>query len=158
MAANAKFYLAGSLLELEETDEALSLFAEILLLPEGDRPPFPADLLLRLDKLYYGRNRYDVSEAICRWLLDHADPNVVYQASLRLVRNLSGQNRLTDAESFLNTLLKRVDDPTAVAGAIVREGARVELMSLLSEVYFLQEKYCQAVGAVLPWSALWVTL
>ena len=144
IAGNIKYFLAGTLLEVGQDDEALGIFAELLSLPVEQRPPFADSLLFRLDELYYRRNKYVTSETIARWLLSRDDRRVIHRASLRLSRILIAQNRLDEARKSLEEQLARVE----AAGAENSDGfAKEEILSLLGEVLLLHGDYDRAVHA-----------
>ena len=145
IAAKAKFFLGGSLLELGRSDEALTVFGEILSLPESERPDFPPDLLFRLDKLYFSRDDYAVSEAICRWLMESPEGEVVYRATLRLADILAVQDRLQEAENQLETLLRDIKEGKVTFPASSKRPREEEIASVLSEIYLLEGKLAQAL-------------
>jgi tetratricopeptide (TPR) repeat protein len=146
IAGTAKFYLGGSLLELGKTDEALGYFADVLELPLDERPPFPAALLFRLEELYYIRNRFDVSESICRWLVTWDSGSVVYRAGLRLSDILVAQNRLQEAAAVLRDVQEKV-----ASGALAfdedQKPPKEEALAVLAEIYLREGKHDEAVRA-----------
>lgn len=146
VADQARFYLAGSLLELNQADEALDIFAGLLSLPAERRPPFQPELLFQLDKLYFSRNRYDVSEAICKWLMEWKQGDVVYRAALRLAEILIAQNRFEDAEKQLKALLDQVTKGELIFAE--EPPPREEIQSVLCEVLFLRGENDRAVELV----------
>ena len=152
-ANSARYFLAGALLETGRDDEALEIFGRLLRLPMAERPQFDADLLLRLEQQYYNRHRYDVSEAICRWLLKGGDEAVIYPASLRLSRILIAQNKLDAAQKFLQKLLDKYrprpnPNPNATLPTPETESfMEEEISSLLGEVWLLTGDHDRAVHA-----------
>lgn len=146
--ANADFYLAGCYLELQQTDEALRVFKEVLSLPADQRPLFPADLLFRLDRLYYERGQYAESETIVRWLLDRDQGETVYQASLRLSDILVAQNKLDEAREMLEKLLKRLTAGEITFADPVNAPMKEEVRAVLGEIYYRLGKNDLAVEAM----------
>jgi TolA-binding protein len=148
VAPAARFYLGVALLELGRRDEALDTFAEILLLPAPDRPPFPAELLLQLETLFFVRNQAAVSEAICQWLMEGTDMQIVQRATLLLAAIMAAQSRFAAADAQLAALRRRRQELAAVAGA---PGASLPpddaITSLQSELFLLQNQVPQAVVA-----------
>ncbi|MCK5804947.1 MAG: tetratricopeptide repeat protein [Lentisphaeria bacterium] len=144
IAHKAKFYLAAALLETQETEKALAIFANLLALPASDRPQFSAELLFRLDEVFYARNQYQDSERIARMLLDWEQGFVVYRASLRLASILTAQNKTIEAEKSLNALLKKLREGRLTFSRDAAPAPQ-EVQSLLGEVYYLQKKNDQAV-------------
>ena len=144
VAVNAKYFLAGSLLELGKNEEALRLFAELLTLPVDELPSFAVPLLFRIDLLYYAKNQYDVSETVCRWLLTREDREVLYRATVRLAQILMAQSRLEEAKTTLEELLTKLTDVEKTLPD--RPFAREEVQSLLGEVLLLLGERDRAVG------------
>lgn len=134
--ADASFYLAASCLELDQTDEALRVFRDVLALPAELRPAFPEDLLFRLDSLYYARGQYGESEAIVRWLLQRDRGETVYRASLRLSDILVAQNKLADARQMLENLLKRLAAGEISFADPANAPMKEEVRAVLGEIYF----------------------
>jgi TolA-binding protein len=141
----ARFYLGVSLLELEQRDEALDVFAEVLALPVEERPPIPVSLLLTLEPLYYARNQLDISEGICRWLLAEEDLEVVQQAGLRLAGLLAAQQRFEAADGELDALRRRRQ--AAVAAGRTGLAPEEEITSLQAEIFLLRGQVPQALVA-----------
>ncbi len=141
-ASSARYFLGGALLEMQKNDEALELFAELLALPEEQRPAFDENLLFRLESLFYNRNRYDTSEIICRWLLKWDDPDVRYRATLRLAQILMAQNKFNEAQTKLNNLLDKL--PENDENSALR---RQEVKSVLGEVLLNSKDFDRAVTA-----------
>ena len=142
---DSRYFLTGALLELDRRREAMEVFAELLVLPMEKRPVFSDDLLFRLEELYYSRNRYDVSEQICRWLLQREDPGVKYRARIRLSRILTVQNKLEEAEKLLSKMLAAQEK---LPRQRRRDEAAVETVaSMLGEVFLKQGKTDRAVHA-----------
>jgi len=135
---DARYYLAGTLLELKRRKEALDIFAELLFLPKDQRPQFSAKMLLRLEKFYFAMNRLKVSEQICRWLINWEEQEVVFQGSLRLGQNMIVSNKLPEVEKFLEKMLKKIEK----SGKDIK---REEIYSLLGEVYVLNNKNYKAI-------------
>jgi TolA-binding protein len=147
VAPAARFYLGVSLLELGRRDEALDTFAEILALPAKERPPFPTDLLLQLETLFFVRNQPAVSETICLWLMESADMQVVQRATLRLAAIMAAQRRFAAADATLAALRRRRQDLAATpvgTGGLPPDDA---ITSLQSELFLLQDQVPQAVVA-----------
>ena len=142
VARDAKYFLAGTLLEVDRDDEALAIFAELLTLPADQRPAFEAPLLARLDRMFYARNRYDVSETICRWLLTWEDKDVVYAATLRLALILLRQDRQPEARRLLEKELEAREGTPPAGPEDLRIG---QLSSLLGEVVLLAGENDRAV-------------
>ena len=148
VSAEAKFYLGGALLEIGRGDDALTIFGEILSLPETERPDFPPDLLFRLDELYFAKDNYAVSEAICRWLMASPDGATVYRATLRLADILATQDRLAEAETRLGELRQRIKEGKLSFPADDAERPRDdEVASVLSEIYLLKGQPSKALVA-----------
>lgn len=146
VSRDAKYFLAGTLLEVDRDDEALAIFADLLTLPVDQRPAFEAPLLFRLDRMFYARNRYEVSETICRWLLTWKDRDVVYDATLRVALILIRQDRQAEARRLLEKEL----EARAGAEPAGPEDFRVEqLSSLLGEAYMLTGENDRAVHVFL---------
>jgi TolA-binding protein len=147
IAPAARFYLGVSLLEVGRRDEALDTFAEILALPAKDRPPFPADLLLQLETLFFVRNQSAVSETICQWLMESVDMRVVQRASLRLASLMAAQNRFSDADAQLAALRRRRQEIAAGPEGAASLPPDDEITSLQAELFLLQDQVPQAVVA-----------
>jgi len=143
----ARFYLGTSLLELGRNDEALDTFAQILALPAPDRPPMPAELLFRLEPMYYARNQPALSESICRWLLADEDVQVAQQAALHLAGLLAAQNRFEAADSEIAALRRRRQEVAAAAGGTATMPPDEEITALQAELFLLREQIPQAVVA-----------
>ncbi len=144
IANNAKYYLAGALLEQKHDDEALVIFGELLMQPVENRPSFEQSLLFRLEELFFTRHQYDVSETICRWLLTWKDSAVKYRASLRLSQILVAQSKLAEAQRLLEGIFALKGGEKAVSPD---DFSREEILSLLGEVFLLLNKNDRAVGA-----------
>lgn len=142
----ARFYLGTALLELGRRDEALDAFAEVLALPLAERPPFPVDLLLQLEALFFARNQVALSESICRWLIERDDLAVVQRAALRLAALLAAQNRFDAAAAELAGLRRRRQEALARDAALVLP-ADEEITSVQSELFLLQDQVPKAVVA-----------
>jgi len=140
------FYLAGSLLELNKTDEALAIFAQLLSLPVAKRPSFEPSLLFQLERLYFDRNQWAVSKNICKWLVEWPQGEVACQAALRLSELYVAQNRLPDAEKNLRELIDKVQKGELAFAQNAPPKER--LQSVLSEILFLQGKHDRAVELV----------
>ncbi len=145
IAREATYYLAGTLLEEGKNDEALSLFGQLLKLAPEKRPPFDDDLLFRLEKLYYLRHEYDVSESICRWVLARGSGEGVFLATMRLARILLAENRVQEAQELLEGLLAKMEKTDA--GRAANDFSREQVSSLLGEVFLLQGQKDRAVNA-----------
>jgi tetratricopeptide (TPR) repeat protein len=146
--ADASFYLAVSLLELGKTEEALLVFKDVLALPAKERPPFPEDLLFRLDKLYYARGQYAESESIVRWLLLRDRGETVYRASLRLSDILVAQNKEEEARAMLEELLRRLNAGELRFADPANAPMKEEVRAVLGEVYYRLGKNDMAVEAM----------
>lgn len=146
--ANASFYLAASLLELAEIDEALRVFREVLALPVAERPPFPEDLLFKLDALYYARGQYAESEEIARWLLQREVGETVYRASLRLSDILVARNQIPAAREMLEQLLQKLTAGEILFADPANAPMREEVRAVLGEIYFRLGQNDRAVEAM----------
>lgn len=146
VAAAARFYLGSALLDLGRQDEALDTFAAVLGLPAEDRPPFPADLLLRLETLYYARNQLALSEGICRTLLERPDLAVAQRAALRLSSILAAQSRFEAASAVLDDLRRRRQEALAREPGLALAPDE-EILSAQAEVFLLQDQISKAVVA-----------
>lgn len=146
--ANANFYLAASHLQLEEFDEALRVFRDVLALPAEERPPFPESLLFRLDTLYYARGHYAESEEIARWLLGRDRGETVYRASLRLSDILVARDQLPAAREMLEDLLRRLTAGQLLFADPTNAPMREEVRAVLGEVYFRLGQNDRAVEAM----------
>ncbi|MBN2449021.1 MAG: tetratricopeptide repeat protein [Lentisphaeria bacterium] len=147
IAGTARFYLGGALLELERRDEALGVFGEVLALPDGERPSFPADLLFRLEMLYYSRNQYAVSERICRLLMARDEGEIVYRSTLRLADLLVAGNRLPEAEEQLAELRTKLREKRLRFRDAEAAPPEEEIVAILSEVYLQQDQVAKALVA-----------
>ncbi len=145
VAPAACFYLCTSLMELGRREEALDAFAPVLRLPPEERPPVPAELLLRLEPLYYARNQLDLSEAICRWLMAGSDLAIVQESVLRLAALMAAQNRFEAAETELETLRGRRQK--AAAEGVANLPPEEAIASLQAELFLLRGQIPQAVVA-----------
>jgi tetratricopeptide (TPR) repeat protein len=142
---DAKYFLTGALLELKQVEEAMAVFADVLKLPQDQRPQFSSDLLFRLEKLYYERGRYQVSENICHWLLGWKDETVVYKANLALAQILVASQRLDAAQTLLENLVAKRE--AQAKNKPDQDFSLEELSSLLGEVFFLKHDKDRAVRA-----------
>ncbi len=147
VAPAARFYLGVSLLELGRRDEALDTFAEVLALPAKDRPPFPPDLLLQLETFFFVRNQPAVSEAICLWLMEGTDMQIVQRATLRLAALMAAQARFAAADTQLAALRRRRQEIAAGQGGPVSLPPDDAITSLQAELFLLQDQIPQAVVA-----------
>jgi tetratricopeptide (TPR) repeat protein len=121
----ARYFLGGTLLDQGRDEEALAVFAEVLSRPDTERPDFDESLLFRLEALYFSQARYEISERICRWLINWRDAEVVRRARLRLAEILIARKEFSGAAAALEPLEKDVADPGP------------EVQSLLAEVHLL---------------------
>ncbi len=146
VAAAARFFLGSALLDMGREDEALETFAVVLGLPVTERPPFPADLLLRLETLYYARNQTALSEGICRGLLESADLGVAQRAALRLSSILAAQSRFDAAGAVLADLRRRRQEALAAEAGLAL-APEEEIISAQAELFLLQDQVPKAVVA-----------
>ncbi len=142
---DAKFFLTGALLEQKREDEAMAVFADLLALAVDERPKLSASLLFRLEQLYSLRGRYQVSESICRWILQWSDPDIVYRGSLRLAQILIAMHRLTEARDLLEALFVRCEEAGPGQGEMAF--SLEEISSLLGEVFLHSGANDRAVSA-----------
>ena len=143
--AEAGFYLAASHMELEETEEALKVFADVLALPEEQRPTFPEILLFRLEAEYYKKGRYAESESIARWLLRRTQGETVYAASLRLSDILVALTKYEEARATLVELLRRLNAGELHFASPANAPMKEEAQAVLGEVHYLLGNHDLAV-------------
>jgi tetratricopeptide (TPR) repeat protein len=143
VAAEANYYLAATLLEMNREPEALTLFAAVLKLPDAVRPHVPDVFLDRLVKLFFAQGQMAECEAICRRLTASANPALGLRARLMLGRVLFGQNRKAEAKTVLEQLVGQLEaDGTATAAALRRD-----VLAVLGDVYRADGQNDQAVNA-----------
>ena len=131
IAGEARYFLADTLLQKEETDDAVAIFSELLRLPTSERPDFSSELLFRLQELYFNRAEYQVSEKICRWLMEDSVPSIRNRATLRLAEILISGKRYEEAEKVLQPLLAK----TAADGQPETSGAVLEATILMGDIH-----------------------
>lgn len=122
IAGEARYFLADTLLQKGKTDDAVTIFSELLRLPTSERPDFSSELLFRLQELYFNRAEYQVSEKICRWLMADSVPSIRNRATLRLAEILISGKRYAEAEQVLQPLLGTTaseEQQAETAGAVL---------------------------------------
>ncbi len=144
---DARYFLTGALLEQDKKDEALEIFAPLLELPADKRPSFSSEFLFRLERIYFTRNRYEVSRSICRWLKNTSDPSVRYRASLRLTETYINTGKLQKAARLLKKYLKKYEKMDTISGKVTTTNPGAEISSLLGETFLKQGKKDEAVSA-----------
>lgn len=142
--AEAKFYLAVVLLEMNRVAEGLVLFAEVLKLPDDRRPAFSDALLLRLERLFFVYGQLDASETLCRRLVASANVAVADRARLHLVSLLLARNQRAEARRTAEELLKAVEGRNPDGGA--GDGLREDVLSVLGEICWIEGQNDQAVS------------
>lgn len=146
LVSEAKAFLVHVLLKQEKTDQALELFAEILEVPVEKRQQMDADLLFRLERIYYQRNRYDTSRALCNWLRTYPNPDVRFRAGTRLAELHIATQEHDKAKTILETL--RDEQQEALADGDQQAGVRLgAVSSLLGEAAMLSGEKDRAVTA-----------
>ncbi len=102
----ARQMLTDALLRQNETNNAIIIFSPLLELPENQRPNMPDSLLFELQKLYFNRNEYELSEKVCRWLVEKENPKTKSKALVRLAEILISTNRFEQAKVELEKITK----------------------------------------------------
>ncbi|MFW5802642.1 MAG: tetratricopeptide repeat protein [Verrucomicrobiota bacterium] len=146
LVGEAKSFLVHVLLKQEKTDQALELFAEILEVPIEKRQQMDADLLFRLERIYFQRNLYDTCRALCNWLRTYPDPDVRFRAGTRLAELHIATKELDKAKKILGNL--RDEQQEALADGDEQAGERLgAVSSLLGEAAMLSGEKDRAVTA-----------
>lgn len=145
LVSDAKAFLIYVLLQRGETDAALELFAEILAMPVEQRAQMDADLLFRLEEIYYLRNRYDTCRTLCEWLRTHPQTDVQFRAGLRLAELHIATKGLDAARALLETL--RDEQREILADNPDARTRLAAVASLLGEVAMLTGDLDRAVTA-----------
>ncbi len=143
---NARYFLTGSLLAQDKEDEALDAFANVLNMPTDKWPDFSPDLYFELERLYFKRHSYDLSEKLCRYLMARDDEQTKYRASLRLTDSMLRQGDLAKAKTRLENMLRRHEKLQAQGEPIVAT-AIPEISALLGKVYLKTGKTEEALHA-----------
>ena len=121
--AEARFYLAGVLLDQQREVEALTLFGELFSLPDAVRPRFSPELLFRLEQLYFDRGMLAECEMACGILQASTDAAVRDRAQLVSARLLLAQGQDDKAIARLKELQQPSPPRTTVAEVPIRAAA-----------------------------------
>lgn len=147
LAAEAKYYLAATLLENNREPEGLALFAELLALPDEFRPAFPDPLLLRLQEAFYQYRRLDDSLRVCRRLMDSPSPETAARGRLQQARVLAAQNQAEAAAAALEPLLKPPAADSRPGTPAPPPVVRKEALALSGDLYAAAGQADRAVTA-----------
>ncbi len=139
----AKFFLAEILLELDHASEALTIFAELIALPEETRPELPGQLLLRLQGIFFRQGDYQTSEAICRQLMRHDSNSIRQVAARQLAETKIARRQLDEAADILTTLRAEIRARETEPDNMVAEG---EIQALLGEVFYRKQEFDRAAS------------
>lgn len=129
---DARYFLTGTLLELDKEDEALDTFSKLLSLPIAERPAFSDSFLFKLERLYYKRLRFKTSEEIAVWLGTNNNPDTAFKANLRLAQSMIAQDRFQEAVDFLRKCTIKYRENNALSKT---NASLDEINSLLGEAY-----------------------